>query len=460
MKLVGCAVTASLVGLVAPAGARPVDLMVPEHVEATVAPQANSNVIYMNRCAGGGCTVTLGNTDSRTDHSSVPNVGQGHLNAFSQGDAVWTNVMACVREVFSPFNVSITDVDPGSAPHFEIMVAGTAAAFGLPSNVGGVSPFDCSQPYIPNSLVFVFDVWGANVNEICATAAQEIAHSFKLDHCTDPSDPMTYFSFSGRRHFKDAQVQCGSDCVNGKSPFNATCTGTNLQNHVCACTTSQTQNDVQAIKTLFGEGGETPPTVTITAPKAGAMVTAGFPVVTMITDDISVSKAELRVDGVLVQTLTTGPFAFNAPTSLGNGAHSVEVTGYDNAMTPGKATVSVTIGPPCSTAADCSTGQTCIGGRCVAGPGSPGGLGASCMSPVDCQSGQCADDAGTKFCVEPCKPGQCPASFGCRDDGTGGGFCWPGFDEGGIGCSTGGSPVGPIALGLAFAALVFRRRSR
>ncbi len=440
------------------AAARPVDMMVPEHVTAPVPAAVNSNIIFLNRCAPNGCTVTQGATDSRTDHSSVPRYGQSHLTAFSQGDAVWQSLLQCMREEFAPFDIQITDVDPGSAPHFEIMFGGTPQALGLSSSIGGISPFDCSQPYIPHSLVFVFDVWGSNVEELCATAAQEMAHSFRLDHCTDPSDPMTYYPYTGRRHFKDAQIQCGSDCVNGTSPFGQACTGTTQQNHACACTGSQTQDDVAVITQLFGAGAATPPSVRITSPQNGGAVTAGFPVVTEITDDTTVAKAELRVDGTLTQTLTAAPYVFAAPAALADGAHTILVTGYDGSGETGTAQIDVIVGPPCGKPADCpDTSLTCIGGRCVAAPGTPGGLGASCAAPTDCQSGVCADANGTKYCVESCLPGQCPSTFGCRDDGNGGGVCWPGFDEGGGGCTT-GAPAGSITLGLLFAALLFRRR--
>ncbi|MGH2900553.1 MAG: MYXO-CTERM sorting domain-containing protein, partial [Solirubrobacteraceae bacterium] len=107
-------------------------------------------------------------------------------------------------------------------------------------------------------------------------------------------------------------------------------------------------------------------------------------------------------------------------------------------------------------------GDACVGGRCVAGPGVVGGLGATCAASVDCRSWQCANDNGAKYCVEPCSSGQCPSGFGCRNDGQGGGVCWPGHDEGFAGCAaaSGSPPLGSLALALGFALAVLRRRSR
>jgi hypothetical protein len=279
LQAMGC-LAALTCGLVHAAPAdRPQRAMVWETVDVTsVSAQVNSNIIYLNRCAGAGCNIVQGTTNATTDpvHSSL---GHGVLSPFSRGDATWSAVVSCVREVFAPFHVEITEVDPGAQPHFEIVFGGTPQQIGLSPGVGGVSPFSCA-PYIPNSVVFVFDVWGDDPEELCATAAQEVAHSFALDHAIEPSDPMTYYGYAGRRHFMNAQVQCGSDCDSKhRSPLGDTCSGPDLQWHACACGNgTQTQNSVQIISTLFGDGGSAPPAVKIAAPHVGDSVGPGFPI--------------------------------------------------------------------------------------------------------------------------------------------------------------------------------------
>ncbi|HEU0032339.1 MAG TPA: Ig-like domain-containing protein [Kofleriaceae bacterium] len=447
----------------APLVSRPVsERVMVELAPADILPAVNTNVIFLNSCRPNGCVVRVGSANSIND--TWPISSTRTLTPFHLGETQWQQVMSCMRDVFGPFGVQITDVDPGTANHFEIMIAGSPTDLGMSSGTGGVSPFNCQAEFISNSLVFDFSkVWGSDIEEICSTAAQEIAHSFRLDHVTDPSDPLTYFPFNGRRRFVDAQVQCGSDCVGGQGPFGQTCSGTNQQNHSCTCTGSQTQNSVQVIRNLFGAGTPTPPSVKILNPKTGDNVAPGFPVSADVTDDQMVTKAELRVDGQLVLSLATPPYAFNAPATLGNGTHTVEVTGYDTYGATAKATVQVIIGDPCTKPADCPLDtDTCIGGRCVPGPGVQGGLGTSCTAPDQCASGLCAGDASGQYCVEVCAlgEGQCPDGFGCAEDGAGGGICFPGYDDGTGGCSSGGSG-GAIGMGLGFAAiLVLRRRKR
>jgi hypothetical protein len=447
-----------------PAGVRPRSAMVWEAVDPAIATaQVNSHVIYLNRCPTSGCTVMQGTTNSTSDplRSSL---GHGVLGAFTQGDEIWREVVACMKEVYAPFNVQVTETDPAAQPHFEIVFGGRPQELGLDAGLGGVSPFSC-MPYVPNAVVFVFDVWGDNANEICATAAQELAHSFAIDHAIEPSDPMTYFPYAGRRHYMNAQVQCGSDCdANHRSPLGMTCTGPTFQNHACACGNgAQTQNDVQIITALFGDLAVSPPLVKITTPAIGETVTAGFTVATEITDDTAVVSAELRVDGVLIQSATGSPHVFTGPAQLGDGTHTIEVTGYDDVGTPGRARIQVVVGPGCQSPAECpGDTDTCIGGRCVVGPGATGGLGKTCQAAADCASWLCANDDGQRYCVERCEPGQCPTSFGCRDDGAGAGICWPGFDDSSGGCAAtpADPPLAPIALGLGLGALVLRRRTR
>jgi hypothetical protein len=438
-------------------------LRVWEPLDPTVNYVVNSPVVFMHRCVGTSCSVLSGTTNSTTNRSSI---GSGTLSAFSRGDTVWNNTMDCMREVFEPFGVTVTDQDPGSAPHYEIMIGGTPGQLGFDSGIGGVSPFTCTG--IPNSLVFVFDVWGNNSDEICATAAQEVAHSWALDHSTDPSDPMSYFGFTGRRHFKNANVACGSDCEldqNGtpRGPQGEICSGTANQVRACSCG-GGTQNTFQMVRDLFGDGTPTPPVVAITNPKLGQSVQAGFPVTVTITDSSEIVKAELYVNNKLAMTLNGPPFVFEAPDDLTEGTQTVRVQGYDIFNTMGMAQVQVTIGPPCGSPSDCPNGtDTCIGGRCVPGPGIEGGLGTPCAGQADCASGMCAMTTEGSYCVEQCllAADQCPEGFGCLDTGAGdgNGVCFPGYDDSG-GCLNAGGGSGPITVGLAFAVLLFVRRRR
>jgi hypothetical protein len=468
-SVVGAAIV--LAAAVGTADARPHTEVVWRDVPHDNPAAVSSNVIFMNRCAGGCVVHQAGSDNSTTDASTI---GGGSLTAFAYGDAVWGQVMACLRDTFEDFNVVITDVDPGTQGHLEIMIAGSPTQIGLGTGVGGIAPFTC-QNYAANTLVFDFaNVWGSGstctgscVEDICSTAAQEIAHTWSLDHVTVAADPMTYYNFNGRRYYQNVAAQCGSDCLytcgaNKCDSFGHVCSGPNNQNKACTCSGSQTQNSWQTIRTLFGAGTPTPPVVMITNPAFGAEVQPGFNVTATATDDSSIAKVELRVDNVLVMpTITKPPYAFNAPATLMPGSHHVEVTAYDAHGTPGKGAIDVMIGPPCEKPADCAVAtDTCVGGRCVPGPGVPGGLGTTCTDNSQCAEGQCASDGTNMYCVSMCMKGQCPDGFGCLSTGADPnvGACWPGYDDGSGGCSVAGG--GPLSFGAIFVAFVLSRRRR
>jgi MYXO-CTERM domain-containing protein len=445
-----------------------------ERVELPPSALVPYNTLYLNRC-GSGCLISTGASSSITNEWGIP--ADATLTSFPFGDDAWNQVVACVRDVFSPWMVNVVTTAP-AGNHFEIMIAGSPRDL-WPNdssrwNYGGVAPGDGScTGYLNNALVFAFaKAYGTTastcnefcVNELCATAAQEIGHVWnRMDHVRLAEDPMTYFSYSGRRYFQNNAAQCGSDCVNGvgPAPMYETCFGTGNQSHSCYCG-GQTQNSYQILTGLFGLGPGTPPTSKIIAPKYNESVQQEFAVETEITDDSNIiRRVEFKIDGAIVTTLTQGPFLFQAPPGLAEGAHHIDVIAYDGHNTPGSAAVDVIIGPPCDGEEDCNADHVCVGGRCVAGPMLTGGLGTNCVDSTACESNRCASDGTNSYCVELCMPGDCPSGFGCLDTGEELGVCWPGYDEdGGCGCQTSrGAPVG-LLLAVLVLGISCRRRRR
>ncbi len=89
----------------------------------------------------------------------------------------------------------------------------------------------------------------------------------------------------------------------------------------------------------------TSPTVIVTSPASGAVLTANsIPMTATATDpDDAVSKVEFYVNNSLVGTSTSAPFAFTwSPSSLPNGTYSIFAKGYDSA-TPANIGQSTTI---------------------------------------------------------------------------------------------------------------------
>lgn len=407
---------------------------------------ATVNLIYLNACWGG-CNFTRGwPNDSRTNRASVLQVNNASVSEFAWGQATWDAVVQCVREMYEPFGVEITDKDPGNVSHYEAVVAGSPNEIGMGSQTGGVSPFTCG--IIDNAINFSFaNIYGGSVQQICEVVAQETAHSWGLEHEFLCEDPMTYLSGCGAKKFRDQHAQCGEYSARS-----------------CDCGGS-TQNSVQMLTSIFGGGQPSPPEVQITEPADGSEVQPQFVVRSNITDNVQVMKASLWINGQLVQELLTPPYVFNAPADLAEGALMVEVRAEDNRGDIGKHTITAILGEPCSGASDCPGADTCVDGRCVPGPGDPGGLGEPCQGNESCGSGLCGNDGANRFCTESCQvdANGCPAGFDCLPAGGADGVCWPNGDSkeeptGGCSTTNNSAPLGFVLLIGAFL-LVARRRN-
>ena len=172
---------------------------------ASTVPARAAGTIFLERCAAG-CTYFPGFDDSRTNHSSLLSQTVT-IPPFAHGDAAWAEHLACVRRAYAPFDVAVTDVDPGVAPHWEVVVAGLPANIGMPPNVGGVAPFNCAV--IPNGIAYSFAAVYSDMRELCWTTAQETAHLFGLDHEFEQRDPMTYLAGCLEKVFSPANAECG-----------------------------------------------------------------------------------------------------------------------------------------------------------------------------------------------------------------------------------------------------------
>ena len=169
-------------------------------------PTAQSRVIYLNR---DGALLRPGDNDSTRQVSSIVSEPTD-IAGWDIDDDTWSDTVACIADIYSRYDVTVTDRDPGDTPHIEALFGGHPADVGLPDNVAGVSPFTTDCSIIENSIVFVFtDVLPDDARTVCEVISQEIAHSFGLDHEMLPSDPMTYLDYPGDRTFQNEMVPCG-----------------------------------------------------------------------------------------------------------------------------------------------------------------------------------------------------------------------------------------------------------
>jgi hypothetical protein len=150
--------------------------------------------------------------------------------------------------------------------------------------------------------------------------AQEVAHSYGLDHEMLASDPMTYLQYNGNRSFKDQTVSCGE-----------------YQDRPCGIggsTCRPSQNSVQLLYERVGKADLVPPTLAITAPADGATVPPGFSVEAMASDDVGVTMTTLSIDGQPAGTVPgAGPYSFATDPALANGPHTLRVEATDGRNT-------------------------------------------------------------------------------------------------------------------------------
>lgn len=436
----------------------------PPPVEADV-----SNVIYLERCRGGCRITSAGVNDAANNVSSIPPPGTYNLSEFENtagqngtaADAEWGMIVQCLKEVYSPYAVTVTDVKPTSGTFHVAVVAGNPPEVGFDFSVLGVAPLAQNCAALDNVMSFSFanahmqtEVQNRVFN-ICWTAAQESAHAFGLDHEFEfvkdgrsaCNDPMTYrFDCGGQKFYRNAFARCGEESV-----------------RQCRC--GSTQNSHKKLLQVFGPG--TPitgaPAITMTNPPAGATDLPAN-VIGIASAKRGISKVQLFMNGFPYLELPGVPFGvigqpeasygLLVPPNTPDSIYDVFVRATDDLGTfTDSATVTVTHRAPCTASELCLPEQTCNAGRC-AWPPSVGELGDDCTFPQFCKSLKCAGTEDQKICTQSCEPEDpegCPAGMGCFS-----GICF--FADSGGCCSSGSETwlhAGMLAVIVGF---VLRRR--
>jgi uncharacterized protein (TIGR03382 family) len=303
---------------------------------------AQSRVVYLNRT---GVTLLPGNNDARTNRSTIVSQ-QTAIQGWNVSATVWNETVACMRDLFAPFDVQIVTTDPGNVPHIEAVFGGTPQQVGMAANVAGVSPFTLDCSVIENSIVFTFtNAFTFSSREACEIMAQEVAHSYGLDHQLLASDPMTYLNYTGNRTFKDQTVSCGESAARPCG----------INGSVCR----PNQNSVALLRERLGVADVIAPTIAFQSPANNAVVPPGFQVRVTGSDNNVVTGAVLKIDGIQVDSINgAGPFTFTTPSTLREGPHTIEVEISDGKNAKGE-TRNVTVqagAPPPSDDEDTSGG--------------------------------------------------------------------------------------------------------
>jgi MYXO-CTERM domain-containing protein len=425
------------------------------------------HTIFFNRA--GGHYTEGGYPDSR---SNINGIGTGTLPPFSCGDDAWHTIMQCLKKGFGRYDVVVTDVDPGTTPHTETVVAGSPEDIGLPSGgIAGIASMGCDQAF-ENGVSFAFSETSgctqSGLLDMCWTAAQETAHLFGLDHEVACQDFMTYDSACGfNKSFTLTAAHCGeyANPPAGESDYGP---------HDCYCTGTTMQNSDQTLTAIFGARADGPPELVSMSPNDGDAVQVGFEIDAVVYDDRGFDGVEAFVDGTTLGLRSVSPFRWSAPAGVGTGSHTVKVVATDSAGHVVQKEVAVTLVGACSNTGDCPDGKVCDTGtgECKSGPGEPGGIGALCTDSTACDSGLCATGPDNEMrCIELCTTGDatsCPDTFDCLPAGAQG-ACWPHDNPenpssggGGGGCAVGqGSDSGLAGiLGVLFFGTILLRRRR
>ena len=330
--------------------------------DGTVAVLAQSKVIYLNK---NGVTLTPGDNDSRTNKSSIASATTS-IAPWNVSATTWTATVTCMKELFAAYDVTVTETDPGQTPHMEAVFGGSPTQLGLPNNVAGVSPFTSDCGIIENSIVFTFtNVIPQDARLACEIMAQEVAHSYGLDHELLASDPMTYLPYNGNRSFQNSTASCGEDVTRPCGINGQTC--------------RPNQNSVALLGERLGTktGDTTPPTVNLTYPSNNATVPPGFQVKATAADNLIVSNAKLYIDGTMADMQASGgPYVFTTATSLTDGAHVIKVEVSDGANVQSQ-TINVTVQKGAPTPPDGSSGT---GGGTGTGDGGDGDITGGCST--------------------------------------------------------------------------------
>lgn len=433
-------------------------------VEPRVAPAELSRVIYLERCRGG-CTVFGDSfTDATTLHSTIPPDGPHAISEFENAagqrgtaaDAEWNAVLACVREVYSPYDVVVTDQKPASGTYHAAIVAGFPAQLGYSADVLGIAPIasDCSP--VDNAISFSFANQHAptdRIENLCWTVTQESSHAFGLDHtyefvdgsstCNDPTTYQT--DCGGRKFFRNAYATCGEYTPR-------------------ACKCGGKQNSHAKLLSVFGGGIPTTPAPTVNVLIAGL---TGFTV--EAGSRRGVSKVTLRLNGAPWTSVPGADFGPNGqrdparydldlPPDVPDGIIDAVLRAEDDIGSfTDSAPATFTKGQPCTSADTCLPYQACEAGRCQ-WPAPTGQLGDSCEYPQYCESNLCRGSTETQICTITCEPegNDCPAGYHCAAAGDIS-VCF--VDGGGCCSASDRAPSWPqLAIYALVLALVIRRR--
>jgi hypothetical protein len=173
--------------------------------------------------ARGGGTYTAGTVnDSRTNQLDFATIG---ATIAPYDKPSWPDALACIHSRLQPFSIAVSEIDPGTADHLEIVLSpGDSTELGLPANIVSITdqPGGCT-PFANRIGV----VWPSTVADdatnTCELVVQIVGVLASARYTTACDDAMA---------FGVAQTNCGGPFVNELRPCQAgsCCDNSPMQN--------------------------------------------------------------------------------------------------------------------------------------------------------------------------------------------------------------------------------------
>jgi hypothetical protein len=157
-----------------------------------------------------------GNDDSRTNTSTILS-SAADLPAYPNTD--FDAVKACIVAGLAGFPVDVTDVDPGTAEHVELVF--TTQVPGVTS-APGIASAGCTAR--PNGVAFIAGTNIHNTPAVCGVALGLFGVTEGLDYTSDAHDFMNFNVCTSGCSFADAQETCDSG-----SPGMCLCSTTGME---------------------------------------------------------------------------------------------------------------------------------------------------------------------------------------------------------------------------------------
>ncbi|HUH01963.1 MAG TPA: Ig-like domain-containing protein [Kofleriaceae bacterium] len=402
--------------------------------------------------------------DAVTNRSAIVNSSTEIIPAFNINDLSSTGgytraqiIARVIDDLYNlhlPYDIEFVTTRPASGYYSMIVFGGTCETV-AGTSCAGIALRDCGD-VMPSNITFVFPP-NLKISDLATTAAQEAAHAWGLGHTDDRYDVMY--------PVVQALIPTGYGAGN--------IMGADGQPDGSGCPSSATYQDShQKMLTNIGPRGQdtTAPTVTITSPAEGGVISPGELISVDATDNLTVARVDLELGGEVIRTASSAPWEFALSSQTPAGSHLLTARAYDPSGNMGfdRITIYVLSGneTPCQTVNDCNEGETCTDNFCV-GPTTTGGQAYDlCTINEDCMSGVCASSGGESRCSEPCTTSDtCPAGGECLSATA----CWPSNPDDGDGesksifaCTTGSTTGGGALLGLLLlaGALVISSRPR